>query len=141
MVSKNSKKKFLALKKVKFFTSKKIDLEKIKVNPVKIIDDTKNKLQNYYTRIKKDWEKEQEKKIKRIKLEEKKELYRQKRLEEKEKLAKIKENQTLVGVLSPFNNEDKIKTLVKKKINVLSLELLPRITRAQSMDILSSQAN
>jgi H+-translocating NAD(P) transhydrogenase subunit alpha len=53
----------------------------------------------------------------------------------------IKENQTLIGVLNPYNNEDKIQNLVKRNINVLSLELLPRITRAQSMDILSSQAN
>ena len=58
-----------------------------------------------------------------------------------EKISLIKENQTLVGVLNPYNNEGKIKELVKKKINILSLELLPRITRAQSMDILSSQAN
>ena len=34
-----------------------------------------------------------------------------------------------------------IVNLVKKKVNLFSLELLPRITRAQSMDILSSQAN
>jgi H+-translocating NAD(P) transhydrogenase subunit alpha len=53
----------------------------------------------------------------------------------------IKENQTLIGVLNPYSNEDKLKDLVKKNINVFSLELLPRITRAQSMDILSSQAN
>ncbi len=53
----------------------------------------------------------------------------------------LKENQTLIGVLNPYNNNDKIKDLVKRNINVLSLELLPRITRAQSMDILSSQAN
>ena len=53
----------------------------------------------------------------------------------------IKENQTLVGVLNPYVNKDKIDSLVKKNINIFSLELLPRITRAQSMDILSSQAN
>jgi len=53
----------------------------------------------------------------------------------------IKENQTLVGVLNPYVNKDKIDGLVKKNINIFSLELLPRITRAQSMDILSSQAN
>jgi H+-translocating NAD(P) transhydrogenase subunit alpha len=53
----------------------------------------------------------------------------------------IKENQTLVGVLNPFVNKDKINNLVKKNINIFSLELLPRITRAQSMDVLSSQAN
>jgi len=58
-----------------------------------------------------------------------------------DKISLIKENQTLIGVLNPYNNEVKLKNLVKKNINALSLELLPRITRAQSMDILSSQAN
>ena len=58
-----------------------------------------------------------------------------------DKCSLLREKQTLIGVLNPFNNEDKIKSLVKKNINVFSLELLPRITRAQSMDILSSQAN
>ena len=53
----------------------------------------------------------------------------------------LKENQTFIGVLSPYDNKDKINNLVKKKLNIFSLELLPRITRAQSMDILSSQAN
>ena len=58
-----------------------------------------------------------------------------------DKCSLIKENKTLIGILNPYNNEDKLKNLVKKNINVLSLELLPRITRAQSMDVLSSQAN
>jgi H+-translocating NAD(P) transhydrogenase subunit alpha len=62
-------------------------------------------------------------------------------LPSKEKYSFIKENKTLIGILNPYSNEDKLKNLVKKNINVLSLELLPRITRAQSMDILSSQAN
>ena len=53
----------------------------------------------------------------------------------------LKENQTFIGVLNPYENKDKIDNLVKKNINPFSLELLPRITRAQSMDILSSQAN
>ena len=53
----------------------------------------------------------------------------------------IKENQTLIGILNPYNNKEKIDNLIKDKINIFSLELLPRITRAQSMDILSSQAN
>ena len=58
-----------------------------------------------------------------------------------EKNLLIKENQTLIGVLNPFQNMNKINNLNKKNINIFSLELLPRITRAQSMDILSSQAN
>tara|TARA_B100000989_G_C19518260_1_gene462825 strand:+ start:871 stop:1959 length:1089 start_codon:yes stop_codon:yes gene_type:complete len=53
----------------------------------------------------------------------------------------IDENKTLIGTLNPYKNSEKINIIVKKKINVFSLELLPRITRAQSMDILSSQAN
>ena len=58
-----------------------------------------------------------------------------------EYLSKMKVNQSLVGVLNPFKNENSLKMLSKKNINLFSLELLPRITRAQSMDILSSQAN
>ena len=58
-----------------------------------------------------------------------------------DKSSLMKENQTLIGVLNPYNNNEKLKTLAKKNINVISLELLPRITRAQSMDVLSSQAN
>ena len=58
-----------------------------------------------------------------------------------DKISLIKENQTLIGVLNPHSNEDKLKSLVSKNINAFSLEMLPRITRAQSMDILSSQAN
>ena len=56
-------------------------------------------------------------------------------------LSNLKENQTLVGVLNPYVNREKIENLSKKSINIFSLEMLPRITRAQSMDILSSQAN
>ena len=58
-----------------------------------------------------------------------------------DKISYIKENQTLIGIFNPYDNKEKIDLLTKKKVNVLSLELLPRITRAQSMDILSSQAN
>ena len=57
------------------------------------------------------------------------------------KISLFKENQNLIGVLNPFLNKEKLENLKKKKINNFSLELLPRITRAQSMDILSSQAN
>ena len=58
-----------------------------------------------------------------------------------DKLNIIKSGQTIVSILNPYDNKNKIDELVKKRINVFSLELLPRITRAQSMDILSSQAN
>tara|TARA_B100000674_G_scaffold490319_1_gene505938 strand:- start:105 stop:1193 length:1089 start_codon:yes stop_codon:yes gene_type:complete len=58
-----------------------------------------------------------------------------------ENLNKLKRDQILIGVLNPYLNEKKIKEIISKNINCFSLELLPRITRAQSMDILSSQAN
>ena len=50
-------------------------------------------------------------------------------------------NKNLIGVFDPTKNQDRISKLSSNNINVFSLELLPRITRAQSMDILSSQAN
>ena len=53
----------------------------------------------------------------------------------------LKEKQSLVGVFNPYKNKENLDALVKKNINIFSLELLPRITRAQSMDVLSSQAN
>ena len=62
-------------------------------------------------------------------------------LPNEEKLSLFKENQTLIGSLNTFLNREKLESLKSKKINCFSLELLPRITRAQSMDILSSQAN
>jgi NAD(P) transhydrogenase subunit alpha len=62
-------------------------------------------------------------------------------LPDDDKLPLLKENQTLIGSLNAFTNKEKLENLKSKKINCFSLELLPRITRAQSMDILSSQAN
>jgi len=62
-------------------------------------------------------------------------------LPSEENLKYLRENQTLIGVLNPYLNKEKIMKLIDKKINNFSLELLPRITRAQSMDVLSSQAN
>ena len=53
----------------------------------------------------------------------------------------IKENTILIGMLNPSKNKDLINKILLKKIKPFSLELLPRITRAQSMDVLSSQSN
>ncbi|MDC3179679.1 NAD(P) transhydrogenase subunit alpha [Candidatus Pelagibacter sp.] len=58
-----------------------------------------------------------------------------------DKLKFLKSDQIYIGVLNPHNNKEKLKSLINNKINFFSLDLLPRITRAQSMDILSSQAN
>ena len=53
----------------------------------------------------------------------------------------LNENKTLIGNFNSSLNKEVIAKISNKKINVFSMELLPRITRAQSMDILSSQAN
>jgi len=53
----------------------------------------------------------------------------------------LKENTILIGMLNPSKNQNQISKIVNKKIKPFSLELLPRITRAQSMDVLSSQSN
>jgi len=53
----------------------------------------------------------------------------------------LKENNILIGSFDSSQNLEKINKFKSKKASIFSLELLPRITRAQSMDILSSQAN
>ena len=53
----------------------------------------------------------------------------------------LKEKTILIGMLNPSKNKQQIDKIIKKKIQTFSLELLPRITRAQSMDVLSSQSN
>lgn len=58
----------------------------------------------------------------------------------KEEIALFKPGSTLVGLLSPSLYPDRIQALKEKKITSFALELIPRISRAQSMDALSSQA-
>ena len=53
----------------------------------------------------------------------------------------LKENTIMIGIFNPSKNENLINKIINKKIKIFSLELLPRITRAQSMDVLSSQSN
>jgi len=62
-------------------------------------------------------------------------------LPDEKDLKNLSPNKNLIGVFDPTKNKDRISKLSENNINVFSLELLPRITRAQSMDILSSQAN
>ncbi len=59
----------------------------------------------------------------------------------REELSQIKNGAVIVGFMAPHKNADMIKTLCEKNITSLSMELVPRITRAQSMDALSSQAS
>ena len=47
----------------------------------------------------------------------------------------------IIGSLKPLQNKEKIKDLANNNIDAFSVELIPRISRAQSMDALSSQSN
>lgn len=56
-------------------------------------------------------------------------------------LSGLKKDAILIGLLDPYFNQDTIKKLASSEITAFSMELVPRITRAQSMDVLSSQSN
>lgn len=54
----------------------------------------------------------------------------------------LRTGQTILGLLEPFTNLDTIARLTAKKVTMIAFELLPRtVTRAQSMDAMSSQAS
>lgn len=53
----------------------------------------------------------------------------------------LKEGQILIGLIDALTNAEAVKLLASKKVKSFALELVPRITRAQAMDVLSSQAN
>lgn len=56
-------------------------------------------------------------------------------------LNQLKPGSILVGVFQPLFHPKKMEELAKKNITLFSLDMLPRTTRAQAMDVLSSQAN
>jgi len=58
-----------------------------------------------------------------------------------DEIKNLTENQIIVGIFNPSKNDNILKSLIKKNLKIFSLELLPRISRAQSMDVLSSQSN
>ena len=58
-----------------------------------------------------------------------------------EEIKILRENTIIIGIFNPTKNEKKLKEMLKKNISIFSLEFLPRISRAQSMDVLSSQSN
>jgi NAD(P) transhydrogenase subunit alpha len=53
----------------------------------------------------------------------------------------MKKGAALIGMLDPFSDADGLDALAKSGVSLFSMELMPRITRAQSMDVLSSQSN
>jgi NAD(P) transhydrogenase subunit alpha len=58
-----------------------------------------------------------------------------------DEISQLRAGQTLVSPLGALTNKDLVQALAARGVTAFALELIPRITRAQSMDILSSQAN
>lgn len=58
-----------------------------------------------------------------------------------DELGLLRQGQTLMAPLGALINKDLVQALASRGVTAFALELIPRITRAQSMDILSSQAN
>ncbi len=58
-----------------------------------------------------------------------------------EEAGKLPESSLLMSFLTPYEGDKRIQNLQKRKVTSFALELVPRITRAQSIDALSSQAN
>jgi len=58
-----------------------------------------------------------------------------------DEVALMKRGAILVGILTPYQAREQVKHYAEAGISAFAMELLPRITRAQAMDVLSSQAN
>ncbi len=58
-----------------------------------------------------------------------------------EQVSQIREGSILIGYLDPHSNMDRFSQLNARKISAFSVEMIPRISRAQAMDALSSQAS
>ena len=58
-----------------------------------------------------------------------------------EEVDRMKAASIYISLLDPFNERELIDMFMAKKISAISMEMIPRITRAQKMDVLSSQAN
>ena len=58
-----------------------------------------------------------------------------------EEVDQMKAESIYISLLDPFNERELLDRFMAKKISAISMEMIPRITRAQKMDVLSSQAN
>ncbi|NND65038.1 MAG: Re/Si-specific NAD(P)(+) transhydrogenase subunit alpha [Gammaproteobacteria bacterium] len=58
-----------------------------------------------------------------------------------DELKQLKREAIVIGVLSPFQAADRVQRYVDQQLTTFALELMPRISRAQNMDVLSSQSN
>jgi len=58
-----------------------------------------------------------------------------------EEIGQLKSGALVIATMDPYGHEDAIQALAKAGVAAFAMELMPRITRAQVMDVLSSQAN
>ena len=58
-----------------------------------------------------------------------------------EEVTLLKEKSIYVSLMDPFNEQQLIEALKNRGVTAISMEMIPRITRAQKMDVLSSQSN
>ncbi len=58
-----------------------------------------------------------------------------------EDMAEIKNDSVVIGMVSPYQDQQRFDQAGSKQVTVFSMELIPRTTRAQAMDVLSSQAS
>jgi len=57
------------------------------------------------------------------------------------RLARLKKGALVIAMMDPYGQQDAIRAMAEAGVSAFAMELLPRITRAQAMDVLSSQAN
>ena len=58
-----------------------------------------------------------------------------------DEVSKMKKGAVMIGILSPYQEKDLLKAYAAQGVTAMAMEFVPRITRAQNMDVLSSQAN
>src|SRR5262245_54890458 len=57
-----------------------------------------------------------------------------------DEVGRIAEGTTLIGLLQPYRGADEMRKLAQRRLTAFAMELMPRITRAQAMDVLSAMS-
>jgi NAD(P) transhydrogenase subunit alpha len=57
------------------------------------------------------------------------------------RLSRLRKGALVIAMMDPYGHEDSLRAMAEARVTAFAMELLPRITRAQAMDVLSSQAN
>ena len=117
-------KKIPSIKNINSLVSKNLNLNKLKVNPVSVIEDTKNKIGNFYSNLKKERAKEKKRLEKKRLLDEKREIVREKKQAQKEKLDKIREEKRQIQAQQRLIIENE-KQLRKNEVGIIIAKDVP----------------